>query len=124
LAAVVGVPLLALAGGPVLRRGRAALWVSLGPLADFAVGGVQRVHVSLPTAARALSPLAVYLWRPSADEVVVFSRECTDLRCPVTWDAGSGWFFCPCHGGIFATDGTPRAGPPSRPLDRYAVRIR
>ncbi|WP_164102419.1 QcrA and Rieske domain-containing protein [Candidatus Laterigemmans baculatus] len=67
---------------------------------------------------------SVYVWRRSAEEVVVFSRSCTDLGCPVTWDPGSHCFLCPCHGGIFAKDGERMAGPPDRPLYRYANRVR
>jgi menaquinol-cytochrome c reductase iron-sulfur subunit len=73
--------------------------------------------------ARSLGEKGVFVWRASEEEVVVFSRNCTDLSCPVTWDPGSNWFYCPCHGGIFAQDGTNVAGPPTRPLYRYANRV-
>jgi menaquinol-cytochrome c reductase iron-sulfur subunit len=66
----------------------------------------------------------VFVWRETADRLVVYSRNCTDLSCPVTWDEGSGWFYCPCHGGIFNQQGEPVAGPPNRPLYRYATRVR
>ena len=55
---------------------------------------------------------------------VVFSRVCTDVGCPVTYDRGSACFLGPCHGGIFTQDGTPIHGPPPRPLYRYAARVR
>jgi hypothetical protein len=71
---------------------------------------------------RPLSRQGVYVWRPTDEEVVVFSRSCTDLGCPVIWDGGSQCFFCPCHGGIFARDGRRMAGPPDRELYRYANR--
>jgi Rieske Fe-S protein len=64
------------------------------------------------------------VWAESPDQFVVFSRACTDLSCPVRWDPGSQWFFCPCHGGIFDRRGEPRAGPPAVPLHRYQTRIR
>jgi menaquinol-cytochrome c reductase iron-sulfur subunit len=74
--------------------------------------------------AATLRERGVYVWRRSEQEVVVFARNCTDLSCPVTWDPGSQWFFCPCHGGIFSKDGERMAGPPKRPLYRYTNRIR
>jgi len=32
-------------------------------------------------------------------------------------------FMCPCHGGIYYKDGTVAAGPPPKPLYRFAVRV-
>jgi quinol---cytochrome c reductase iron-sulfur subunit, bacillus type len=29
---------------------------------------------------------------------------------------------CPCHGGVYYSDGTVAAGPPPKPLIRYDVR--
>jgi menaquinol-cytochrome c reductase iron-sulfur subunit len=111
----------------LLRRGQA--WAAVGPLEEFAIGQVTKAVVRIPGAEAgwaAPSPAekAVYVLRQSAEEIVVFSRNCTDLSCPLTWDPGSGWFYCPCHGGIFSREGDPMAGPPSRPMYRFAVRIR
>ena len=46
----------------------------------------------------------------------VFSIHCTHLGCPVNWLAGADLFLCPCHGGVFYSDGRVAAGPPARPL--------
>jgi menaquinol-cytochrome c reductase iron-sulfur subunit len=101
------------------------LWVRVGREEEFPIGRVHQATVENPRddRAKSLRLIGVFVVRPHADETVVFSRTCTDLGCPVSWDPGSGWFFCPCHGGIFARDGSPRAGPPERPLFRYATRI-
>jgi menaquinol-cytochrome c reductase iron-sulfur subunit len=125
-AGVIGIPALATIFSPVIRRARGERWQPLGELEAFPVGAVQRAEVDLPRTdwARALRVQGVYVWRQNAGEVIVFSRSCTDLSCPVTWDAGSGWFFCPCHGGIFNHEGERMAGPPKRALYRYATRIR
>jgi succinate dehydrogenase / fumarate reductase iron-sulfur subunit len=32
-------------------------------------------------------------------------------------------FRCPCHGGNFDRQGNVLAGPPPRPLDRYAFKV-
>lgn len=131
-AAAVAVPSLICALSPALagpRRGGA--WSRLGRLEDFPVGEVSEAVIDLPAATGGAAawppPLpakGVYVWRPAADRVVVFSRACTDLGCPVNYDTGSECYFCPCHGGIFNKDGQRMAGPPQRPLYRYDVRVR
>jgi menaquinol-cytochrome c reductase iron-sulfur subunit len=124
-AAVVAIPSLLTGLSPALR-GRGPLWRSIGALEGFPVGTTRKALVDRFTDSwpAPVTPQAVYVWRVSAEEVVVFSRSCTDLGCPVTHDPGSGVFFCPCHGGIFAQDGERMAGPPPRPLYRYATRVR
>lgn len=121
-----GVPALVTALFPAFGGRDGEAWKPVGRLDDFPVRGVGKAVV--PTSRvrwpRTMKERAVYVWRPAADEVVVFSRSCTDLGCPVTWDTGSEWFFCPCHGGIFAKNGDRVAGPPDRPLYRYANRVR
>jgi menaquinol-cytochrome c reductase iron-sulfur subunit len=62
--------------------------------------------------------------RDGPDAFVAFSPYCTHVGCPVTWAAGAELFMCPCHGGTFHRDGSVAAGPPPRPLDRLAVRVR
>lgn len=126
VAAAVGVPALVLAVGPAWKARRKETWVPLGGLDDFPPGEMRKTIVELPpgVGARPLAERAVFARRTGPTELVVFSRNCTDLGCPITWDRGSEWFFCPCHGGIFSSDGERQAGPPARPLFRYAVRER
>lgn len=125
VALVLGFPALVLSLAPLGDR-RQAVWRSLGSLASFPVGGVQLAKVTLPHPDWVESPIAqgVYVWRLTSDEVVVYSRSCTDLGCPLNWDPGGEVFLCPCHGGIFAKDGQRMAGPPKLPMYRYLTRIR
>jgi menaquinol-cytochrome c reductase iron-sulfur subunit len=37
--------------------------------------------------------------------------------------ADANLFMCPCHGGVYYSDGQVAAGPPPRPLTQYKVRI-
>ncbi len=53
----------------------------------------------------------------------VFSGICTHLGCLVKWEEAKQRFYCPCHKGIFAPDGSVVGGPPPRPLDEYRVSI-
>lgn len=123
---VVGVPAIATLLSPAVRRRREEVWQPIGRVDDFVVNSVEKVQVDLDGVERprTLRYKSVFVWRPSEEEIVVYSRNCTDLSCPVTWDEGSEWFFCPCHGGIFNREGQPVAGPPSMPLFRYRTRVR
>jgi menaquinol-cytochrome c reductase iron-sulfur subunit len=125
LSGVFVLPAVVAALSPAARRGPSSAWRAAGPLEEFPIGEVVPaiVEVEHGDTAYSLDRKAVYVWRTSGEEVVVYSRSCTDLSCPVHFDRGSECFFCPCHGGIFAKDGTPMAGPPPRPLYRYATRI-
>lgn len=124
-AAVLALPALIYTLAPLGDR-RQALWRAVGTLTAFPVGGVQQAAVPLPHPEWAKGTLeqGVYVWRPSATELVVFSRSCTDLGCPLGWDPGGEVYLCPCHGGIFAKDGARMAGPPKHPMYRYLTRIR
>lgn len=131
-AAAVVAPSLVSALSPVLpgRGGRqaprTASWRRVGRLDEFPVGSV-REAVASPPPEKTWPPdelrQGVYVWRPREDDLVVFSRACTDLGCPVNHHPGSGCYFCPCHGGIFNKDGSRMAGPPERPFYRYDVRV-
>ena len=38
------------------------------------------------------------------------------------WFPQSGLFMCPCHGGVYYSDGSRASGPPERGLFEYATR--
>lgn len=50
--------------------------------------------------------------------IAVLSPTCSHLGCGVSWSAERRAFLCPCHGGVYALDGSVLAGPPPRPLAR------
>lgn len=66
---------------------------------------------------------AVYVSRDSDDPKVkpkVFTATCPHLGCSVDYKEDREQFVCPCHGGIFAKDGTlvdPETATPPRDLD-------
>lgn len=123
---VIGIPALLAAFSARIRGRQKHAWRSAGIASDFKLGEITPAEVSTDRGdwSKTLDRLTVFVWRQTDDRFVVFSRSCTDLSCPVTFDPGSECFFCPCHGGIFAKNGTPLAGPPKRPLYRYETRIR
>lgn len=122
----VGIPAILSALSPSLRRREEPRWQPVGPIDGFPAGKVTEAVVTVPREdwARSLREMGVFVMREEKEEIVVFSRSCTDLGCPITLDSGSGWFFCPCHGGVFSRDGRPQAGPPKIPLYRFDHRIR
>jgi len=125
-AAVVGGVLAAAAVGPALRK-TPAQWVRAGRLADFNPGKITTVQIRYPVKdgfyqSEKVMPLMISRTRET-DEVAVYSSRCTHLGCTVHWDANKQLFLCACHGGAFNPDGSVNAGPPPRPLDRYAFKV-
>jgi menaquinol-cytochrome c reductase iron-sulfur subunit len=125
VAGVVGIPTL-IAGLSPAWQSRRETWRPVGPLRTFPIGKVTKSVVAEDPAAwpRAYGEKSVFVWRKTETKVVVFSRSCTDLGCPLEHESGSGCYLCPCHGGIFAPDGRRLAGPPNAPMHRYSHRVR
>lgn len=124
-AGVVGVPALVSALSPAFA-GRASTWRSVGRLQDFPIGEVTEAAIAVDPHQwpRGIREQNVFVWRRSEQEIIVFSRSCTDLGCPLDYEPGSGCYLCPCHGGIFAQDGRRLAGPPKSAMHRYEHRVR
>ncbi len=99
--------------------------VSLGKLPESGEGPVERtvVFVQRDGYYRESRRARLFLTRIGS-ETVALSATCTHLGCAVSWNAGSGTFRCPCHGGVYRSDGTVAAGPPPRPLQRLPIQIR
>jgi menaquinol-cytochrome c reductase iron-sulfur subunit len=125
-AAIIGLP----AAGFILRgifRNTPQKWRDLGPLTQFSVG--ETIEVTFETVhgdrwSRESAHAGAWLRRDDADHFIAFSMHCTHMGCPVRWRPGASLFMCPCHGGVFHSDGSVAAGPPQHPLPRYPVRIR
>ena len=59
-------------------------------------------------------------------DFIALSSTCPHLGCQVHWEGAKERFFCPCHNGAFAPDGTAIAGPPkeaNQSLSRYPLKI-
>ncbi len=59
----------------------------------------------------------------AASGLSALSTTCTHLGCGVSWSDEKKAFLCPCHGGVYAEDGTVLAGPPPRPLEKLVVYV-
>ena len=65
----------------------------------------------------------VFLVWDGDKKIRAMSATCTHLGCQVQWDSKGKKFRCPCHGGVYAADGSVLEGPPPRSLDAVEVRI-
>lgn len=65
----------------------------------------------------------VYLVRVGPREVRALNSTCTHLGCRTRYNADSRRIECPCHGGVYDTDGQVVAGPPPEPLASMATRL-
>ncbi len=102
------------------------IWRSIGKLEDYQTGRTVRVSFEdsspLPWSG-VTAKTAAWLRRVSEQQFVAFSVDCTHLGCPVRWLQDAELFMCPCHGGVFYSDGRVASGPPPRPLTQYPVRV-
>lgn len=64
------------------------------------------------------------LVRLGENEFRAYQNACTHLKCPVFWSKERGEMVCPCHHGFFdVKTGTPKAGPPKRPLPEITLQV-
>lgn len=125
---LTAVPLL---GYLVERRRREAPWVPLGAVGDFPLDETRVVEFDNPlrqpwdgrTAATGVFVRNQGPGDPTR-QFLVLAVNCAHLGCPVTWFSQSGLFMCPCHGGVYYSDGSHASGPPPRGLFHCAWRIR
>jgi menaquinol-cytochrome c reductase iron-sulfur subunit len=125
ITAVYALPAVAYIVGPALEQGTGE-WLKLG--------SVSKVEVNVPTLFKTIiqsqtgwitaeQEFSVYVLTEDGRNYVVMSNICTHLGCRVRWIAEENGFFCPCHNGAFAIDGTVTGGPPPRPLDRFESKV-
>ena len=58
----------------------------------------------------------VAAWRDEDGGLHAISAACTHKGCTVTWNNAEKTWDCPCHGSIFAADGSVIHGPARKPL--------
>jgi cytochrome b6-f complex iron-sulfur subunit len=87
---------------------------TVGKLEDFPVGAARTVLAN---------ERPVLVIRGADGQLRAFSAICTHLQCVVGWSAERGQIECPCHGGVYSSDGHNLAGPPPRPLEELVVTV-
>jgi Rieske Fe-S protein len=58
-----------------------------------------------------------------ASDFQALSGVCTHLGCNVRWTKETSRFACPCHSGVYDSDGAVISGPPPRPLRQLETRV-
>ena len=101
---------------------------------SIAIAHTDQIPVGIPTFVRfeervpdawivETQSAGVWIVTQDGTNFTLFDPHFTHLRCPYYWDAQKQIFQCPCHGGEFSITGKVLAGPPPRPLDRWAFEI-
>lgn len=63
----------------------------------------------------------IYVFRDRGKGFSTASAVCTHLGCTVAHFQSDQKFHCPCHGSVFAADGSVVHGPAPRPLQWFEV---
>ena len=63
----------------------------------------------------------IFVFRDKDKGFAVASGVCTHLGCTVKYFGNDNKFHCPCHGSVFASDGSVVHGPAPRPLEWLEV---
>ncbi len=123
--AIVGIPLIGSFLGPAFRTTKLR-WIKVADVAALPVGRpVSLSVVDVQEDAYVRESVIRHLWavKHGDADVTVFSPICPHLGCQYAWNPASGHFECPCHGSVYAPDGTVLGGPAPRPLDTLPTRI-
>jgi menaquinol-cytochrome c reductase iron-sulfur subunit len=101
-------------------------WVTIGAIDKYKVGETINVAFENPGALPwdgVTARNSAWLRRDEGDKFMAWAINCTHLGCPVRWEAGAKLFLCPCHGGVYDSNGDVAGGPPPRPMHQYPVRV-
>jgi len=101
-------------------------WIPLGSLSDYPENETRLAEYLSPFKRRwdgETAKIPCWVRRLTGNQFQVFAINCTHLGCPVRWFAESGLFMCPCHGGVFYSDGRHASGPPPRALYQYKYKV-
>ena len=128
VAAVLGVPIVRYIFSPITRERRPGYesWLSLGPLEQFPAGQTRLATYRNPVVDSSdgeTANIPCWVRRIDAEKFQIFAINCAHLGCPVRWFPQSELFMCPCHGGVYYSDGSRASGPPERGLFEYAYKI-
>ena len=123
---MMGIPAIAYIVGPALSKEKSQSWMHLGSINKVELGTPTLFKVNLSRNAGWLveeEKIGVYVLSDNGRDFIAMSNICTHLGCRVRWIADKQIFLSPCHFGVFDREGKVISGPPSRPLDRYEVKL-
>jgi menaquinol-cytochrome c reductase iron-sulfur subunit len=125
ISAAIGLPAVAYVIGPALKR-TSDLWIRLGAVSKVELGSPTLFKTTVETETGWINTeeeISAYVLTQNGQDFDVMSNICTHLGCRVRWIADDERFYCPCHNGVFAKDGSVVSGPPPRPLDRFESKV-
>jgi menaquinol-cytochrome c reductase iron-sulfur subunit len=126
VAAAIATPVIGYLLGPVRRKGGYNSWIALGQVSDYHEGETVLATYRNPFTHPwdgDTGKVACYVRRETGNTFTVFAVNCAHLGCPVRWFPQSELFMCPCHGGVYYSNGERAAGPPERGLWTYKYRV-
>ena len=127
IAAVLSAPVVRFVLHPLLSTTTETKWSDVGNVDEFASlnGPVKRtILVEQKDGWRKIvSEKAIYIIRDTHGNLHVLSPVCSHLGCLISWRESQQQFVCPCHVGIFASDGSRISGPPPRSMDELESKI-
>jgi len=126
VAVAVATPVVRYLLGPVKRKGAYHAWIALGSIDQFPVSETRLATFENPFTDAwdgETAKTACWVRRIDATNFQVFAVNCAHLGCPVRWFPQSGLFMCPCHGGVYYSDGSRASGPPERGLFEYKYKV-
>jgi menaquinol-cytochrome c reductase iron-sulfur subunit len=129
----VAIPAIGYFVAPLLARreglGAGGGFVDAGRLAELPVGGwhllsLEMEHQDGWKKSRVRHSIWVRRQGKRDQDITVLSPICPHLGCPVNVHPKEGRFVCPCHGGVFNSDGAYVSGPPPRSMDPLDFEVR
>jgi menaquinol-cytochrome c reductase iron-sulfur subunit len=126
VAAAIATPVVGYLLGVIRKKGGYDSWIPLGQVSDYNEGQTVLATYRNPFTHEwdgDTGKVACYVRRDAGDKFTVFAVNCAHLGCPVRWFPQSELFMCPCHGGVYYSNGERAAGPPERGLFTYNYRL-
>jgi Rieske Fe-S protein len=126
VAAAIATPVIGYLLGPIRKKGAYNSWIALGPVSDYHEGETVLATYRNPDTNQwdgDTGKVACYVRREAGNTFTVFAVNCAHLGCPVRWFPQSELFMCPCHGGVYYSNGDRAAGPPERGLFTYDYHV-
>jgi menaquinol-cytochrome c reductase iron-sulfur subunit len=125
---ILAVPIVRYILSPIIRARKPGYdsWLALGALGQFPEGQTRLATYRSPLVDPSdgeTANIPCWVRRVSGEKFQVFAINCAHLGCPVRWFPQSGLFMCPCHGGVYYSDGSRASGPPERGLFEYSYKV-
>jgi menaquinol-cytochrome c reductase iron-sulfur subunit len=124
LAAAIAIPSLAFLADPLRHKHAAGPWIPILDEGELADGETKYVTFEMLVEdgyMRTVRNASVYLHRKGR-KIVAYDPTCPHLGCHVEFRSARNRYICPCHGGVFDSEGERISGPPPRGLTKVPIK--